>query len=283
MTIITSEPSPADFVAAIDRASARRTTSSDAGTLVWRIWGSGPLLVLLHGGTGSWMHWVRNVEDLATSFTLIVPDLPGSGESGTLEPPMTAAHMAESLWSGLQEIVGTTRFSVAGFSLGGLIAGFLARLAGDQVDRLVLVGSGGMRLPRRPMEPLKSWRWLSSEDAKRDIHRQNLGILMIHDPREIDELAVHIQYYNAPLSRVRGKHIVQASAMADCVPYVKARVAGIWGEHDVTSPVELVALRLREFQPQATFDMVPGAGHWVQYEASDLFNRRLRARLQPSG
>ena len=133
------------------------------------------------------------------------------------------------------------------------------------------------------MEPLKSWRWLSSEDAKRDIHRQNLGILMIHDPRKIDELAVHIQYYNAPLSRVRGKHIVQASAMADCMPYVKARVAGIWGEHDVTSPVELVAQRLREFQPQATFDMVPGAGHWVQYEASDLFNRRLRARLQPSG
>ncbi len=43
------------------------------------------------------------------------------------------------------------------------------------------------------MEPLKSWRWLSSDDAKRDIHRQNLGILMIHDPRKIDELAVHIQ------------------------------------------------------------------------------------------
>ena len=236
--------------------------------------------MLLHGGTGSWMHWVRNIEDLSASFTLIVPDLPGSGESGTLEPPVTAAHMAESLWSGLQEIVGTKRFSVAGFSLGGLIAGFLAKLAGDRVDRLVLVGSGGMRLPRRPMEPLKSWRWLSSEDAKRDIHRQNLGILMIHDPQKIDELAVHIQYYNAPLSRVRGKHIVQASAMADCMPYVTARVAGIWGEHDVTSPVELVAQRLREFQPQATFDMVPGAGHWVQYEASDVFNRTLRARLE---
>ena len=79
MTIITSDPSPVDFVAAIDRASTRRTTSSDAGTVVWRIWGSGPPLVLLHGGTGSWMHWVRNIEDLSTSFTLIVPDLPGLG------------------------------------------------------------------------------------------------------------------------------------------------------------------------------------------------------------
>ena len=68
MTIIASEPSPADFVAALDRASTRRTTSSDAGTLVWRIWGSGPPLVLLHGGTGSWMHWVRNIEDLSSEL-----------------------------------------------------------------------------------------------------------------------------------------------------------------------------------------------------------------------
>jgi pimeloyl-ACP methyl ester carboxylesterase len=223
---------------------------------------------------------VRNIEELSTSFMLIVPDLPGSGLSGDLTPPVTAGHMAESLWSGLREILGARKFSLAGFSLGGLVAGHLGQIAGEHVDRLVLVGSGGMRLPRKPMEPLKSWRWLSSDEAKRDIHRQNLGILMIHDPRKVDELAVHIQFYNAPLSRVRGKHVVQASAMADCLLHVKARVAGIWGEHDVTSPVELVAQRLREFQPKATFDMIPDAGHWVQYEAADLFNRTLRARLE---
>ena len=34
------------------------------------MWGEGRPLVLLHGGTGSWMHWVRNVEDAvaATSW-----------------------------------------------------------------------------------------------------------------------------------------------------------------------------------------------------------------------
>ncbi len=278
--MIVSATAPAEFIAALDRTCSRRMTTSEAGDLVWRIWGTGHPLVLLHGGTGSWLHWVRNISDLSTSFMVIVPDLPGSGESGDLTPPVTAGHIAESLWAGLREIVGAKQFSVAGFSLGGLVAGHLGQIAGEQVERLVLVGSGGMRLPRRPMEPLKSWRWLSSDEAKRDIHRQNLGILMIHDPRKVDELAVHIQFYNAPLSRVRGKHVVQASAMADCLPHVKARVAGIWGEHDVTSPVELVAERLREFQPQATFDMIPGAGHWAQYEAADLFNRLLRARLE---
>lgn len=280
MTVSTT--TAADFIAALDRACLRRTTSGAAGDIVWRVWGSGRPLVLLHGGTGSWLHWVRNIEPLAPDFMLIVPDLPGSGESGDLAPPVTARHMAESLWSGLQEIAGPRQLALAGFSLGGLIAGHLAHIAGERIDRLVLVGSGGMRLPRQPMEPLKSWRWLASDEAKRDIHRQNLGILMIHDPRKVDELAVHIQFYNAPLSRVRGKHVVQESKLADCVPHVTARVAGIWGEHDVTSPTGMVGQRLKEFQPQATFDMIPGAGHWVQYEAADAFNRTLRARLEAS-
>ena len=32
--------------------------------------GSGPDVVLFHGGMGSWKHWVRNVEALATRFTV---------------------------------------------------------------------------------------------------------------------------------------------------------------------------------------------------------------------
>jgi pimeloyl-ACP methyl ester carboxylesterase len=42
--------------------------------------GAGPTL-LLHGGTGSWTHWVRNIEPLARQFSVVVPDLPGMGES----------------------------------------------------------------------------------------------------------------------------------------------------------------------------------------------------------
>jgi pimeloyl-ACP methyl ester carboxylesterase len=36
------------------------------------------------------------------------------------------------------------------------------------------------------------------------------------------------------------------------------------------------AEKLRQFQPQASFDVFEGAGHWVQYEAAEQFNRRLR-------
>jgi pimeloyl-ACP methyl ester carboxylesterase len=279
--MMSSVLAPADIIAALDRASTRHTTASAAGEVVWRTWGAGAPLILLHGGTGSWMHWVRNIEALSQQFMLVVPDLPGSGESGGLAQPITAEHMAQSLLAGLSTLLPPdASFSIAGFSLGGLIAGYLAQLAADRADVLVLVGGAGMGLPRRPMEPLKSWRWLATDEEKREIHRQNLGILMIHDRAKVDELAVHMQERNAVRSRVRGKHIVKTSSLAACLPQVKARLAGIWGQHDVTSSSNLVADRLRQFQPQAEVEIVPAAGHWVQYEAASLFNRRLPLLLQ---
>jgi pimeloyl-ACP methyl ester carboxylesterase len=272
---------PASVIDALDRAGKRSTTTSAAGDVVWRTWGAGTPLVLLHGGTGSWMHWILNIEALSKQFMLMVPDLPGSGESGGLAQPITAEHMAESLLAGLSTLLPQhATFSVAGFSLGGLIAGYLAQLAGDRADTLVLVGGAGMGLSRRPMEPLKSWRWLGTEDEKREVHRQNLGILMIHDRAKVDDLAIYMQERNAVRSRVRGKHIVKTSSLAQCLPDVKARLAGIWGEHDVTSPSDLVTERLRQFQPQAEVEIVPGAGHWVQYEAAAVFNRQLPVLLE---
>jgi pimeloyl-ACP methyl ester carboxylesterase len=59
----------------------------------WRRFGAeeespNPPLVLLHGGHGSWMHWLRNVEALSAGRTLWLPDLPGFNDSDA--PPHAA-------------------------------------------------------------------------------------------------------------------------------------------------------------------------------------------------
>jgi 2-hydroxy-6-oxonona-2,4-dienedioate hydrolase len=276
MTI--SQSTPAEFIAALERAGTRRTTPNGAGEVVWRVWGTGAPLVLLHGGTGSWMHWLRNIEELAGDFMLLVPDIPGSGESGNPQPPISADGIGATLAAGLASIIGPqTGFAVAGFSMGGLIAGYLVRHAGARAQGLVLVGATGTGAPRGPMEPMKSWRRLASDAEKTATHRHNLGILMIHDSGKIDELAVHAQKINAERSRVRGKHVSHTGTLAEGLTGFRGRLAGIWGEFDATA-VPYVAERadkLRQFQPQATFDIFPGAGHWVQYEAPQPFNRRL--------
>jgi pimeloyl-ACP methyl ester carboxylesterase len=272
-------PAPAEFVAVLDAAATRRTTSNGSGDVVWRIWGRGTPLVLLHGGTGSWLHWVRNIEPLARDFMLIVPDLPGSGESGMPQPPVSAETIAADLRRGLVAIIGMdASFVIAGFSMGGLIAGYLASQSGKLADCLVLVGSSGMEGTRAAMEPLVSWRRLPTDDEKRAVHRKNLGILMIHDPAKIDELAVYVQSRNAEQSRVRGKHVSHTGALSRCLRGFTGRLAGIWGEFDPTAAPYLAErrARLRQFQPDASFDIISGAGHWVQYEAHDVLNERLR-------
>ena len=277
---VLSEPRPEELLAAIEHAGSRRAFRHGAGATIWRVWGRGRPLVLLHGGTGSWMHWVRNIEDLAQSFMLLVPDIPGSGESADPEPPISADGIAATLAADLTALIGAEAdVAIAGFSMGGLIAGYLARRLGTRAHTLVLVGSTGTGAPRDPMTPLTSWRRLPSEAERIAAHRENLGILMIHDPGKIDELAVHVQKTNAERSRVRGKHVSHTGALADCVPGFPGRLAGIWGEFDATAVPYLAERgeRLRLFQPQASFEVVPGAGHWVQYEAADRFNRRLTA------
>jgi 2-hydroxy-6-oxonona-2,4-dienedioate hydrolase len=275
---------PAEFITALDRASTRHTTPNGGGEVVWRSWGSGYPLVLLHGGTGSWMHWARNVEALERDFSVIVPDIPGSGESSSPAAPISAAAIAATMREGLKTIIGPdTGFALAGFSMGGLIAGYLAQLSGACAQCLVLVGSTGTSTPRATMTPLQSWRRLPTDAEKQAAHRKNLGILMIHDPRKIDELAVYIQTKNAEVSRVRGKHVSHTGSLAECLPGYAGKLAGIWGEHDATAVPYLAERRafVQQIQPGASFDIVPGAGHWVQYEAHDSVNARLRELVDP--
>jgi pimeloyl-ACP methyl ester carboxylesterase len=278
--------SPAEFISALERASERRITpNGDGGEIVWRLWGRGEPLVLLHGGTGSWLHWVRNIEPLARDFRLIVPDIPGSGESASPEPPISAERIAAALSRGLGDIIGHEQsFALAGFSMGGLISGYMVAQCGERVRLLVLVGATATGAPRAPMEPLTSWRRLPTEAEKLGAHRKNLGILMIREPERIDALAVTIQSRNAELSRIRGKHVSHTGSLEQCLPGMRGRLAGIWGEHDVTAVPYLSERRakLAEFRPGSTFDIFPGVGHWVQYEAHEDFNRRV-AELMRSG
>src|SRR5271169_1941099 len=84
---VASGDAPADAVRRIERQARMQGTPCGKGEMVWRIWGAGPPLVLLHGGYGSWVHWIRNVLPLAERYTVIAPDMPGLGDSATVPKP----------------------------------------------------------------------------------------------------------------------------------------------------------------------------------------------------
>ncbi len=265
------------IVEGVAAEAQRIETPCGDGGMVWRIWGSGPPLVLFHGGYGSWTHWIRNVLVLAREFTVIAPDLPGLGESATPPEPHTAEGLAAILVEGLDIVLPKdVAPHIAGFSFGGVLGGHVAAQLGDRLRALTIVGSNGLGLVRQPttLERVPAGAPVAEALA---IHRHNLGVLMIADPSKIDELAVYIQSQNAPRGRVRSRRFSRTDTLARVLPLVKARLDGIWGERDATarSHLEERARVVRSFQPGARFEVIAGAGHWAQYEAADRFNQVL--------
>ena len=265
------------IVEGVAAEAQRIETPCGDGGMVWRIWGSGPPLVLFHGGYGSWTHWIRNVLVLAREFTVIAPDLPGLGESATPPEPHTAESLAAIVVAGLDIVLPRGAAPhIAGFSFGGVLGGHVAVQLGDRLRALTIVGSNGLGLVRQPTDLRRVPAGASEADVLA-VARHNLGALMIADPSRIDELAIYIQSQNAPRGRVKSRRFSRADTLARALPLVKARLDGIWGERDATAHAHLDerAQVLRSFQPGARFEVIAGAGHWVQYEAADRFNQVL--------
>lgn len=256
----------------------RRMTPCGDGEIVWRLFGEGPPLVLLHGGSGSWNHWIRNIPELARHFRLLVPDLPGHGESAMAPGEVSGPNVAAPLADGLRQLLAPDEtFSIAGFSFGGIISGCLAARETDRVENLVICGSNGLGLRRAQLSGFKHWRGVDDPAALADAHRTNLAVVMFADAANIDDLAVHLQARNVPLSRMKSRLIAVTDTLRDMLPDVTARLAGIWGDGDgYAAPyMEERHALFQSIQPGCEIRVIPGAGHWVMYEQPAAFNATL--------
>lgn len=267
----------ADAELARIEALARRRETADG--VVWHLWGEGPPMVLFHGAAGSWRHWVRNVERLSRHRLVIAADMPGFGQSDAPPVPVTMDGVAGALARGIATLLpGDARFDLVGFSLGSTIAGFVAAEMGARVRRLVLVGAGGLTPPRN----IEMMRVRDKQGAERmAAHRENLARIMIHDPAAIDALALAAQAWNSDHARLRMRGVLPPMSLTKLLPALGAPVDAIWGEHDQPAAGSLPerAAALKALRPEARVAIIPGAGHWVAYEAADAFEAALHAMI----
>jgi pimeloyl-ACP methyl ester carboxylesterase len=111
--------------------------------VIYRMAGSGPPVVLIHGMVNSSRHWEEVALRLADRYTVIAPDLIGHGDSATPRGDYSlGAHAA-----GIRDLlaaIGMDRATIVGHSLGGGVAmQFFYQFPG-RTERLVLVSSGGL-------------------------------------------------------------------------------------------------------------------------------------------
>lgn len=274
--------SPEDIVAAVD-ASAKHLVSESGGCeVIWRMWGEGRPVVLLHGNFGSWTHWIRNIGALAARHLVLVPDLPGFGDSATPQEPHAIESIVNPLREGLAELDLLSKpLPVAGFSFGTTIAGALARDLGPEADRLVIVSAGQIKARRQKIAPFKPWRKAASDEERRAAHRTNLEIMMLGNPASADDLAVHLQGWNAARRRITTEPLTEHHPLREILFSLQCPVHGIWGARDATIGPYMQdrADLMAALGHGSRVAIIEDAGHWVQYEKPEAFNDALLRAL----
>jgi len=276
---------PTHDIAQLRNHATQHTTFCGDRHTVWHAWGSPgsqPPVLLLHGGSGSWTHWVRNIQSLVDAGRQVwVPDLPGFGDSDLPADGSDADALPLPIQAGLQQLIGGTAVDVAGFSFGGMVGGFMAQAYPARVARLVLIGAPALGMVKRNTVPLQAWRHLADSSAQEIRHRYNLTALMLYDPAGVDAntLAMHIA--NVLRDRIPGRRLSYTDVLSQALQNVRCPVSAIYGREDALYLGRLAELAAA-LQAAPTFQslqLVDAAGHWVQYEKADAFNVALLRML----
>ena len=254
------------------------------GPMVWHVWGplEGSVMVLLHGGSGSWMHWIRNIAPLvAQGHRVLAVDLPGFGDSAAPAQGGDVDALIEPLHTAWQLLKGPDLdAALIGFSFGGMTAALWLAAYPEDAKRLVMVGSPGLGLTVPDRIPLKGWRHLPTEALQAEAHRHNLMALMLQHERSLDALAMAVHAANVKRDRMPRRRLSSTPIVAAALPQIQCPLHVIYGEGDALYKgrwPEVAGLFKDQAPRLASWHLVPDSGHWVQYERPDAFQLALLA------
>ena len=254
----------------------------------YRRWGKpgGLPLVFLQYFSANLDDWDPQVTDgLAGEYDVILFDNAGVGSSGG-ETPGTVSEMARHALA-FSDALGLKRFSVVGFSLGGMIAQQLALDHPDRVNRLILLGTGprggeGMTFTELSAEERADpdrfllSAFFSPTDASQAAGRAYLKRLAART-RDRD-LPVSTKTAEAQLHAIREWGAVPSSDRYATLPKIQHPTLVVHGTRDiVVQPVN--AFILAEHLPDAQLSMYPDASHGAQYQHAELFLKHAQLFL----
>ena len=237
--------------------------------------GTGPNLLLIHAAWGdAEMSWSTVWTDLAQTFTVIAPDLPGFGRSSPL--PRSSVHGMVDLLKHLLDELNVDHAIVVGNSFGATVALEFANAFPKTCDRLILVNGGYtpnipavfrqfFTLP--PFRQILGWMMRSMTFSRRALKHA-----FVH-PKKIPHGFLEKVRKNAPAYSA----IVRDSWLALSNPPARpsAPTLLLWGAADSMAPVRH-ALFIHKRMPGSTLSLVERAGHMPQLEQGEEFTEALR-------
>jgi pimeloyl-ACP methyl ester carboxylesterase len=248
--------------------------------------GSGEVIVLLHGLAGSSRTWKNVMPQLAEHYDVIAPDLLGHGESAKPMGDYSLGAMASGLRD-LLAMLDVDRATIVGQSFGGGVAMQLSYQHPELVDRLVLVGSGGLgrevswmlRLLTLPgaeqLMPLMFPGFVADRgnDMSRFLHRRGLRLPLIDEMWRAYSSLAGAENRKAFVRTMRG--VIEPGGQSVSA-LDRLYLAGalptliVWGDNDGIIPVEH-AYAAHVAIPESRLAILEGVGHFPHAEAPEQF------------
>jgi 4,5:9,10-diseco-3-hydroxy-5,9,17-trioxoandrosta-1(10),2-diene-4-oate hydrolase len=253
--------------------------------------GSGPAIVMLHGGgpgASGVSNYSRNIDALAQQFRVIVPDLPGYGRSAKgVDQSDPFGYLADRM-RGLLDELGLTTAHLVGNSYGGAAALRLALDTPHRVDKLVVMGPGGIGTTRAaPTAGLKSLlSYYGGDGPSRDKLEAFIRKYLVYDGASVPDELIDLRYAasidpavvaNPPLRRPSGPMALRTLWRMDLtrdirLKHLQTPTLVLWGRDDKVNRPSGGPM-LMNLMPNAELLMTSHTGHWMQWERADLFNR----------
>lgn len=227
-----------------------------------------PVLLLLHGWGNTWEAWSPLIPALSIKYRLIIPDLPGFGQSAVTQHGWSTTDYVAWLSDFLTAINVSELEAVLGHSYGGKIAAFGWFGTDPSLPLtkkgLFLIGPSGIPTP------LSSARKLLSHTLPLipvTIRRQLFG-----GARRIlyAKLLNERDYVNAsPFQEATLRQILPEDIRTYVSSPLDFPLHFCWGEHDTEMPLWM-AYEYKEISNSSDVFVVPGAGHFPHHEHAGL-------------
>ena len=255
----------------------------------FRIAGSGPAVLLIHGVGDNSTAWQPVHSRLARRFTVIAPDLLGHGQSDKPRADYSVAAYANGMRD-LLSVLGIEKATVVGHSLGGGVAMQFAYQFPHLVDRLILVSAGGvtkdvnfaLRLASLPVggEALALLRLPLVLPAMQTLGRLLGGVIgstgIGRDIPNALRILAELPEPTASAAFTRTLRAVvdwrgQVVTMLDrCYLTESIPVQLVWGDKDAVIPVSHGHMA-HAAMPGSRLEIFPNSGHFPYHDYPDRF------------
>lgn len=256
-----------------------QTTQIDGATVSYRMDGDGPALVLVAGTGGNLnSNWDHLIPTLAAARRVLRVDYAGSsGATRDPRPDLSVERLAGQVMAAV-DAAGVQQFDLAGYSLGSVLAQYVAAHFPERVRSLVLLA--GFSSGRDTRFALQSALW---KDLIRHDPRSFAGIIVLTglSPRTVsafsgEELKAWIDAIcenNDWEGILRQIELDARLDVSDLPPRIRARTLSIGCAHDHMVPPHH-ARALADIIPDAQYAEL-ACGHLAPFEQPEAFARLL--------